>query len=151
MKKELVIAILIGLVVGFGLAAVFWTRTQASSLNLSFLSGRNKQSQENNSPTSAPEPTQEENQEVPLNITSPNNEIVHPSEGLTISGNTSPNATVVVVWEEGEDILVADDSGEFETEVTLVGGENRIDISAYADNGTKNSQTLTVTYSTADF
>lgn len=150
MKKELVIAIIIGLVIGFGLAAIFWTRTQTSSINLNFLSGQNKQAN-NTTPTTSPEPTQKKQKEVPLKITNPDNEIVHPKENLTISGNTSSHATVVIIWEEGEDILVADENGDFETEVTLVGGENRIEVSAYADDGTKTSQTLTITYSTADF
>ncbi len=150
MKKELVIAILIGLVIGFGSAAVFWSNTQVSSLNLSFLPGKNKET-ENVTPTINPEPTITEEQEVKLNITSPNNEIVHDQESLTIIGETSPNSTVVIIWEEGEDILVADEDGQFETDVTLLGGENRIEVSAYSDNGNKTSKILTVTYSTADF
>ncbi len=150
MRKELVIAIFIGLVFGFGIAAVFWSRTQSGSLDLSSLRRQSQKSQLE-TPSPAPESTDEKIEEIPLNITQPNNEIVHPEENLTLSGETLANATVVIIWEEGEEILVANDQGEFETEITLIGGENRIDVSAYADDGTKTSQTLTVTYSTADF
>lgn len=150
MKKELVIAIFIGLVIGFGIAAVFWSRTQTGSLNLSLLTEQSRESQVE-VPTPTPESTDKKIEDIPLNITQPDNEIIHPQENLTVTGKTLANTTVVIIWEEGEDILVADEEGEFKTEITLVGGENRIDISAYTDDGTKTSQTLTVTYSTAEF
>ncbi len=148
MKKELILAIVIGLAIGFGLAAVFWSRTQ-SSINLSLLN--RQEGQTPTSPSPAPETTNDKTQEIALKITEPENEIVHTEEELTIIGETGINATVVIIWEEGEDILVADENGEFQSEITLVGGENRIDITAYADDGTENSQTLTITYSTAEF
>lgn len=150
MKKELVIAILIGLLIGFGLAAGFWSKTKTSSIKLGFLQ-KNNQQKNDNITTVTPKPTIEKDKEVQLKIINPENEIVHEEEDLTVQGKTNPNATVVVIWEEGEDILVANDDGSFETKITLIGGENKVKVTAYNDNGDKTSQTLTVTYSTADF
>ncbi len=148
MKKELTIAIFIGILLGFGLSAFFWAR---NNRKIPLLSSRNPQpTKPEDMPSPVPtEPVENEN--VTLTINQPENEIVTSEESLDIQGTTIPNATVIVIWEEGEDILVADKSGKFETEIELIGGENTINISAYDNQGEQSAQTLTVTYSTAKF
>jgi len=148
MKKELTIAIFIGILLGFGLSAFFWAR---NNKKVPLLSSRNpKPTETENIPSPVPTKTVEE-ESVTLTINQPENEIVTSEENLEIQGTTLPNATVIIIWEEAEDILVADKSGQFKTEIELIGGENTINISAYDNQGNQSAQTLTVTYSTAKF
>jgi hypothetical protein len=148
MKKELTIAIFIGILLGFGLSAFFWAR---NNKKVPLLSSRNpKPTETENIPSPVPTKTVEE-ESVALTISQPENEIVTSEENLEIQGTTIPNATVVIIWEEAEDILVANKSGQFKTEIELIGGENTINISAYDNQGNQSAQTLTVTYSTAKF
>jgi len=144
MKKELGLAILIGLILGFTITGLIWTKKQRK-------------------PTSAPSPKNitptvaqtvkntEKPKQIFLNIKEPKNESVVSQEKLTIKGSTLANATVVLIWEEGENILVAGEDGDFQTEITLVGGENEIEISAYDEDGNQANEVLTITYSTAKF
>lgn len=146
MKKELGIAIFIGVVLGFGLSAFFWAKDKGK---ISLFSRPTPTPEKESQPTAVP--TEKAEDKISLTVIQPENEVVSSQEDIIIKGETLPNATVVIIWEEGEDILVADKSGKFETEITLVGGENMINISAYDNQGNKAAQTLTVTYSTAKF
>ena len=56
---------------------------------------------------------------------------------------------VVVIYPEGENIVEADEEGNFETEITLVGGANEIKITAYDEEGNQAEKNLTLIYSTA--
>jgi len=144
MKKELTLAILVGLVLGFTITGLIWTKKRGKSTSTP--------SQKNVTPTvtQTVKKTEKANQ-IFLNIKEPKNESIISQEKLTIKGNTLVNATVVLVWEEGENILVADKDGNFQTEITLVGGENEIEISAYDEDGNQANEILTITYSTAKF
>ena len=149
MKKELGIAIFIGILLGFGLSALFWARNK-DSMPLDLAGGQSTPTETENQPTAVLTST-DADEEISLAVTEPEDEIISDTENLNIKGETQPNATVVIIWEEGEDILVADKDGRFKTEIALVGGENEINISAYDNQGNKSAQTLTVTYSTAKF
>lgn len=145
MKKELVVAILVGVILGFTITGLFWIKRKGK---ISFPSNEEAVQEETpkEEPTNTPTPIEKT---VSLEIEEPENEIISQVEKLTIKGKSIPEATIVIIWEEGEDILVADDDGKFETQITLIGGENIIDISAYDDEGNSTSKTLTATYSTA--
>ncbi len=148
MKKELGITIFIGILIGFGLSAFFWLRNNKGTV--SDLAN----SQPSPAPTKAEQAVNEPNEsekDISLNIIQPENEIISSQENIILNGKTQVNATVIVIWEEGQEILVADENGEFQTEINLIGGENIINISAYDNQGNKATQTLTVTYSTAKF
>jgi len=145
MKKELIIAILIGVILGFTITGLFWIKKRGK-INLPLAEESVQEEVPEEKPTSTPTPIEKT---VSLEIEEPENEIISQTEKLTIKGKSIPSATIVVVWEEGEDILVANEDGKFETEITLIGGENIIDISAYDDEGNSTSKTITATYSTA--
>jgi hypothetical protein len=151
MKKELGIAIFIGVLFGFGLSAFFWMRDKGKPTVNNLISKNETTPTEIAQVSPALNDKTSDDNEISLDISSPDNEIISQNENLTIKGKTLPKATVVIIWEEGADIIVADKSGLFETEIDLIGGENNINISAYDDQGNKAAQTLTVTYSTAKF
>ncbi|MBU2592107.1 MAG: hypothetical protein ABH867_03395 [Patescibacteria group bacterium] len=153
MKKEILIAAAIGIFLGFAVTGIFWFKKEGKlSLNLSL----SPKSEEDSAPTEEPSPTptqqnEEKEEKISLEILEPENESVTNESGLTIKGKTVPEATLIIVWEDGEDILIADKNGLFETEIELTGGENLIEISAFDDSGHNTSDILTVTYSTAKF
>lgn len=154
MKKELVVAILIGIILGFTVTGLIWANKQGKlKLNLSF---GQKPATKETSPVDlaiTPEPTPESpntnNENLILKINEPINESISDKESVALKGTTLAKATIVVIWEEGEDILVADEKGAFETEITLVSGENQIEITTYDDNGNQKTENLTIIYSTA--
>ncbi len=147
MKKELGLAILFGSILGFTITGLFWAKKEGK-LNFRKQTSPGEEEQSETTPTSPPA-EKSEKASVFLEIKEPENEIISREESLVIKGETVAEATVVVIWEEGEDILVADENGQFETEITLIGGENVIEISSYDDEGNDASENLIVTYSTA--
>ena len=154
MKKELLLAISIGIILGFTTTGFFWAKKQGK---ISFLANNNqerKKHQQNNNQTITPtaQPAKEENKEKNfLEITEPENEAIFQQEKVAIKGKTISRGTIIIIWEEGEEILLANENGEFESEISLVGGENEIEIFAYDDHGSQISKTLTIIYSTAKF
>ncbi len=150
MKKELGIAIFIGILLGFGLSAFFWAKNIQPGV---FDLASNETVEEITEEIEIEVTPAEENieEDIFLNIFQPENEIVSDSQNLKISGETFANAVIVIFWDNGADILVADKEGKFENQIELTAGENTINVSAYDDQGNKSAQTLTVTYSTAKF
>lgn len=155
MKKEVVIAAIIGVFLGLAVTGIFWTKKEGGlKISLDFLKKQQTETQEE--PAPVPEETEKENQEEPaeevsLDIQQPEDESIVQEGKTTITGETVANATVIIVGEEGEEVTTADENGIFETEISLVGGENFLEIFAFDDNGQNASDFLTITYSTAEF
>jgi hypothetical protein len=92
----------------------------------------------------APKPTQ-----IPVNVLtveSPTDNLVTKTDKVTIKGKAPANATVVAYSESRQTSIVADASGNFETELTLSVGINTITITSFDDKGDEKSVTRTVTY-----
>ena len=143
MKKEILIAIIIGFVLGLVITFGIWTA------NKSLKEGATQQEiAEEKESEITPTPTQQE--KLPLTITSPENNALVNQEKLEIVGKTSPKAVVAISYEEGEKIMEADENGNFSVEITLVGGGNEISISAFDTEGNEVNKSLNLVYSTAE-
>lgn len=138
MKKEVVIAIIIGFGLGLVITFGIWTANRALR----------EAPPEKAAPTPAEEVTPTPS--FSLTINQPEDGSISSEEKITVSGTTAPEAAVVILYQEGEKILEADKDGNFETEITLAGGANEIKVSAYDSEGNEASQTLTIVYSTAE-
>lgn len=141
MRKEVLIAIIIGFALGLVITFGIWTTNQALK----------KSATEKPTPVEevvSPTPILEE--KFSLVLHSPENNSISVEETIEVSGETAPSAIIVILYQEGEKILEADEKGEFSTEVALAGGSNEITVSAYNQEGDEISQTLTVVYSTAE-
>ncbi|HUS51997.1 MAG TPA: hypothetical protein VMX77_00860 [Candidatus Bathyarchaeia archaeon] len=138
MRKEVLIAILIGFGLGLVITFGIWTA--------------NKALQEAPAEEAAPTPEAEVSSTPAFSLTidQPENNSISAEEEIAVSGSSVPEAVIVVLYDEGEKILEADENGLFETQITLAGGDNEIEISAYDNEGNETSQTLTVVYSTAE-
>jgi len=142
MKKEVLIAIVIGFALGLLITFGIWTANKAI-LTKSEAPPEEKEVQETVEPTPTPVG-------FSLNILSPQDESLIDTNKVEIKGSSVPAAIIVIVAENGEKIIEADENGSFATEVSLVRGINEITITAFNQEGEKTSKTLSVVYSTAE-
>jgi len=146
MKKEVLLAIIIGFGLGLVITFGIWQANKALKQVAPKQALPPSQVQEKEkAPSPTPPPPQ-----ISLTITSPEDNSIINKEKIDISGKTSSKATVVITYEEGEKIIEADENGNFTSEITLVGGANEITVSAYDEKGNEASKTLNLVYSTAE-
>jgi len=141
MKKEILIAILIGFILGLIITFGIWTA------NKSLKDNQEKAPQTED--VSVLKPEEENKESLSLKIIEPVNNSISDEEEITIKGSASSSAIITIIYQEGEKILEADEEGNFETEISLVGGTNEIEISAYDEEDNKTTKTLSIIYSTA--
>lgn len=134
MKKETIIAIVLGIVAGIGIAgAVIYNSKQASQENADVIL-------DNVSPT----PQVDTSELAPLLLTAPDNEAVLDTSTVTLEGSSQKGALVVVQSLTGEKVLNLEEK-DFRVDVTLVPGENNIRVTAYNDRNI-DSRSLTLYY-----
>ncbi len=140
MKKEVLIAIIIGFGLGLVITFGIWTANK---------------NMKNPAPIETPTPVPEETPiptplpEFSLKVNSPENNSVSDQGQIEVSGLTAPGAVVVLLYQEGEKILETDPQGQFAAEIALAEGANEIKVSAYDQEGHEASKTLSIVYSTA--
>ena len=135
MRREVIIAIVAGLLVGVAIGFGIWRANK-------FLSPK----QESRRGTPAVKETV--GALIDLLIYSPEDNIVVAKDFVVVEGKTNPKATIVVLANTGEIILTAGKEGKFSQEVRLESGANEITFVAYSDEGEEVRKTLTVVYST---
>ena len=141
MRKEVILAIVGGAVLGLlVIGGLWWTNKTTTEENPIVPSP---------TPLITQAPTLTPALLLPLEIINPENESIIEEEEITLEGKTMPGSVVVVIYPEGENIVEADEEGNFETEITLVGGANEIKITAYDEEGNQAEKNLTLIYSTA--
>ena len=144
MRKEVLIAIIIGFVLGLVITFGIWTANKAIKEAPSKEEITGEQAQKEITVT--PSPTGLE----PTLVLSPEDNSLSDKEKIDISGKTTPEATVVILFPEGEKIIEADKEGNFSTEITLMGGSNEIKVSSFDEEGREISKSITIVYSTAE-
>ncbi|MFH2118548.1 MAG: hypothetical protein ABII10_02335 [Candidatus Paceibacterota bacterium] len=121
MKKETIIAILIGLSLGLFITyGVYQTRTSISRRS-------------NDPKLTMIEPAEDFAGELVLN--SPLDESVQADDSVIVSGTTLPNSFVVIFVGNEETITNSDDSGNFSTETSLEEGSNIITVYVIDEDG----------------
>lgn len=133
MKKEIVIAILIGLSLGLFITyGVYQAKTGIST----------KSDQDQKTLALTPAPDQEFAGELILN--SPEDGLIQAEKTISVSGPTLPSSFIVVFVGNDENITNSDDSGNFSTEVKLNDGANIITVVVLDENGRSISSNRTV-------
>lgn len=138
-RKELLIAIVVGF--GLGLVIIFGIRTANQAVN--------KITPSETQTAAKTSPTPIISQEFLLTVNSPEDDSISDKEKIVVSGQTGSGATLAIVFTDGEKIIQADDNGSFTGEITLIGGINQIEITAYDKNGHEVTKTISVVYSTS--
>ena len=149
MRKEVMMAIVLGLFLGFLITGGIWWFS--GNRSLPFVARQTPPLSPTPTPplaTVSPQPTSVPKESIPLSIITPEDgEIFNQSE-VELKGKTLPGAVVVLIYPEGENIVEADEEGEFVSQIELVGGANEIKVTAYDEEGNKKEEILTVVYST---
>lgn len=136
MRKEVLVAILVGILLGGLVAFGIW--------RANILLGQKKEKMAEVLPT----PFEQEISASQLVITQPEDGIVVATDKTTVRGTASAGSTVVILGQSREYIANIKDDGSFEQEVILEGGANEITVIAYDASGNESKQVLTVVYST---
>lgn len=135
MRREVLIAIVLG--VGLGLAVAFgiWRANLA-------LAPRNAAQTENPLPTPGIEAFSE------LVLTQPETNTVVTKDSVELKGATNPGSTVAILTGSEEYVLQVDEEGSFEQEVDLAAGPNEVIVTSYDAAGNESLEKLIVVYTT---
>ena len=144
MKKEILIAIIIGFILGLVITFGIWTA------NKSLQENTKTQTTEVNESQPIVTETSTEKGQISLVISSPENNALVNQEKIEIVGQTAAQATVTILYEEGEEVFQADEKGEFSQGITLVGGANEIKITAFDAEGNEANKILNLVYSSVE-
>ena len=140
MRKEVIVAIVIGFTIGLVITIGIITARNA-------LKGQPKTTATGQT-TSVPTPGPAKHA---VTITSVGENHVTTSDQFNLRGKTTPAAMVVIIAEEEELMVVADSSGNFERVVPLIGGANLIEVVSFSPTGERAETDVTVIYTTAEF
>lgn len=144
MRKEVMIAILIGF--GIGLIITFGVITARSAIN------QNQEKIIGSVTPTAEVITNQEKSIHKITLSQPENKSVVNSEKIEVSGTTTPlSAVAVMIGSGGDAVTAADEAGRFYQEVTLIGGANIIKAVSVSPKGEKAESRVSVVYSTAEF
>jgi len=146
MIKELSLAVIFGLLVGFGLTGTFYFVRQ------------NKNQLKNTPniiiPTPAPDNrtnsqlTPSPNSNPNLEITSPQNNDIISTSKTTLNGSTLSNSLIIVTTPLKNYHLNADNQGDFSLSISLEPGLNAINLTAIDQNDQESHSEIFLTYST---
>ena len=141
MRKEVLIAIIIGFSLGLVITFGIWTANKAIKQTAP---NQQEESTQAEQPTQIPTPAS-----IGLQILSPEDNSLVNQEKIIISGKASLAGTIIILYENGEKIIDSDSSGNFSAEIILISGENEIIVTAYDEAGNEISKSITIIYSTA--
>jgi hypothetical protein len=142
MKKEIIIAIIIGFALGLLITFGIWTANKA-------IKNKPTTPAEETDLITPTEPTPAAT-EFSLTIISPEDDSLINTNKVELKGSTVANALIVIAEENGEKIIEADEEGSFATELVLIAGTNEIKITAFNSEGDEVSKTLSLVYSTKE-
>ncbi|MFA6250945.1 MAG: hypothetical protein WC686_05640 [Candidatus Shapirobacteria bacterium] len=155
MLKELILAIILGSILGFGVTGGFITLKKSGKPNLPPSSNAPTPTiSAPNNPVVSTAPTPSFSPELPenninLTIDEPLNESIVANSKTTIKGTTAADSHLVVATPLKVFTLTADSQGYFETEVELESGVNLIQVNSSTPDNFQYEKELIVTYSTA--
>lgn len=140
MKKEVVLAVVLGLVVGLIITFGIYTANRAL---------QQRREKQNTKQTETPPPAPE--QQSSIRIFAPEDGTIVDTDTVRLSGTTLPNADIVIFLNtENEIVTTADTTGNFSVDLTVTGGSNVIETVVTNAQGQQERDVRTVVYSTAN-
>lgn len=136
MKKEMILAIVIGLTLGLLLTYGFYRARQAMT--------RPKNQLANLQATPTPSPVAS----TDLVIISPEDEVVQSDRTVQVTGTTKPNNFVIIFVNDSEQITQGDSSGNFSVKADLEVGSNIVIVHAIDEDGAMTTLERTVIVAT---
>ena len=142
MRKEIFLAIVVGIIVGLGITFGIYTLRQRFIPNKTVQEIANSRDQ---NPTPTPG-TEQKN----LVIQQPSNNLLTDQDTVKVVGRTTPKSYVTILAFDEEYITIADQDGDFAQDVALELGGNRITVITTLPDGKQEEIVLSVVYSTVD-
>jgi len=137
MRKEVVLAIIAGVVLGVVVAFGVWRAN--SALKPKGEESKNVAQSENKNVSSP--------SKLSLTIAKPGNNEVITEIPIVVSGITKPFSWVTISGQEEDYIVSSDASGNFEENIDLSAGVNQIIVKVFDEQGNSFEQNLIVVYS----
>lgn len=151
MFKEIILATILGTLLGFGLTGGYFAiKKNPASKNanivptISITKSGPTSTAVNLTPTEAANST--DNQ---ITIDSPENESIVSNSKVAIKGSSSPKSTIIITTSVKNYTTQTDNAGNFNIEIEIESGPNQIQIDAIDLNDNQSTTKLIVTYSTA--
>jgi hypothetical protein len=141
MRKEVVFAIIIGLILG-AVILVGWQLADQSAKQAVSTTAQTPQANPDLAPPETPV-------SQGISVIFPQSHAVVNTDSLKIIGKTFPNASIAAIGAEDEAIVTADKDGNFSVDLTLIGGENVIELTVLKDDLTTDSTKISLIYTTA--
>jgi len=157
MIKELILAIILGCLLGFGVTggylAVKKNSTPSTAIANAIVSPIPTTAAISTSPkaTVTPTPATNTSSGHQLIIDAPENESVSTTSTVKITGTTSANSSVIIATAQKSYITNSDNTGNFNLEIEIDSGVNLIQVSSFDSQDNQASSQILVTYSTAKF
>ncbi len=155
MIKELLLAVLLGALLGLGATGGYYTlrNNQSKAIdsnNPSVLSETSPESHNGDESQTNTTDLQETTSSHSLTVTSPENETLFDTPVAEIKGTTTPHSTIIVQSPTKSYTAQADKMGNFSVaKVELEGGINLIQVSSIDPNDNQADTELLLTYSSA--
>lgn len=151
MFKEIILAIVLGALLGFGLTGGYFAvkknpSTQVGNVTPTISITKSEPTSTTATPTSTPTIDNSDNQ---ITIDSPENESIVSNSKVTIKGTCNSKSTVVVTTSTKNYTTRADNAGNFNIEIEVETGTNQIQIDAIDPSDNQSTIKLLITYSTA--
>lgn len=139
MRKEILLAIIVGVIFGLGatfgiysLRQTLFRNTTPDAISASKLGVE-----------SSPTPTPNSR----LSITNPTQDLFTEEKTVQVVGRALPESLVTILASANEFIATADKDGDFSIEVALTEGGNKLTVVATAPDGSQDTSVLNVVYS----
>lgn len=141
MRKEVILAVIIGVLLG---GVILYGINLANS---SSKTNPDANKSEENSEQTTPTPTKQQDNKI--SVTIPQNNSVVTDSQITLKGTASPNSNLAIITESDDIITTADNTGNFSSTINLISGENTITITAVDDKLATTSASITVIRTTS--
>lgn len=140
MKKEVLIAI----IVGFTLGLIITFGVYRAQKSLEQKAAKDEIVENQQLPGA-------NNTQVLLSITQPEDGEISDKDAIVVGGITQKNSLVTILSSFDDQAIQADEFGNFSTEFSLDTGPNQITITSFNQDGTKQEKIINVVYTTYDF
>lgn len=147
MFKELILAIIIGAILGLGLTGGYLSMQHRNNppQKEQIITEPTLVPTSNQQPDSNSEKTIDNN----IKINSPENNSLLNSDKTDISGVTSKNSNIIITTQTKSFIGKSDETGKFKIPITLENGFNMVKITSVDSSNNQKDTSINITYSTA--
>jgi hypothetical protein len=136
MRKEVILAVIIGVILGGVILYGINLANSSSNLN----SDETNQDGNGNQNT----PTATKKSENSVTVIFPQNNAVVTEAQLTLKGTAKANSNVAIITESDDILTVSDSAGNFSSPINLINGENMITVTAVDEKLATTSASISV-------